>query len=253
MSHLALRRVMIRLLHDSAFAAEVYTDAERALGGVDLSATERGWLTMQPPAAWRTDAARPARVLAALGEEFPAAVTLATVHAAGFLRSPHFHGAIQERGSLALAFGEYLGLAPDSRARALARLEWAIAAVRRATARSGAAPARGLRLSAHAVVVRVPRGALALLDAVRTGASGGALGPGQEIVLVAGTPGGEVGLEALEPALAAVLERAADGCTREELLAEARRQGAEPGEDAEIVARLLADGLLVVGDQRSPV
>jgi len=85
-SHVALRRVMIRLLHDPVFATAVYADAESALAGVDLSATERAWLTAPPPAAWQTDSARPARVLAALAEEFPATVTLAPAHAAGFLR-----------------------------------------------------------------------------------------------------------------------------------------------------------------------
>lgn len=254
MSHVALRRVMIRLLHDPVLATAVYANAERALAGVDLSATERAWLTAQPPAAWRTDSTRPVRLLAALAEEFPATVTLAPAHAAGFLRSPLFHAAIQERGSLVLALGEYMALAPDPRGRDLARLERAIAEVRRAPSRPTVSPTGRVRLSPHAAVVRVARGALALLDAVRAGGSGDALGPDEEAVLVARTPGGgDVTLEALAPALAALLGRATDGCTREELLAEARGQGAEPGEDTEIVAGLLADGLLVVGEEWLPM
>lgn len=245
MSHVALRRVMIRLLHDPVFATAVYEDAESALAGVDLSATERAWLTAPPPAAWQTDSARPARVLAALAEEFPATVTLAPAHAAGFLRSPQFHTAVQERGSLALAFGEYLVLAPDSRARALARLERAVAEVRRAALGSAASPAGRLRLSPHAVVVRVARGALALFDATRAGGTGDALGRDEEAVLVARAPGGgDVTLEALEPALADLLGCAAGGCTHAELITEARRHGAEPGEAMEIVAHLVDDGLL---------
>jgi hypothetical protein len=235
---------MIRLLHDSTFAAALYTDRAATLAGLDLSATEIAWLTAPPPAAWRTDAARPARVRAALAEEFPATVVLATAHAAGFLRAPEFHAAIQERGSLALAFGDYLARAPDPRARALARLERAVAAVRRAPTLAASPPGR-LRLAARAVVVVVPSGALALLDAVRAGGAPGRLGPDDSPVLVAGVPaGGDVTLEALEPALAALLVRAAEGCAREALLLEARRHGAPLGEDEAIVSGLVADGLL---------
>jgi hypothetical protein len=49
---------------------------------------------------------------------------------------------------------------------------------------------------------------------------------------------------ALGPAFAAFLEFAADGCTRATLLVETRRHGTELGEDSEIVARLIVDGLL---------
>lgn len=245
MSHLALRRMMIRLLHDPVLAATLYADPERALAGVDLTATERGWLTAQPRVAWHTDPARPARVLAALAEEFPTTVALAPDHAADFPRSPEFHAAIQQRGSLALGFGDYLARTPEPRVRALARLERAIASVRRAPPRPAVSAAGRLRLAPHVVVVRGPSGALALLDAARAGRTTAALGPDDEAVLVAGAPGGgDVTLELLEPALTALLIHAADGCPRDALLAEARRHGAAPGEDAEIVDRLVADGLL---------
>ena len=259
MSHLALRRVMIRLLHDPAFAAEVYANPADALADVPLSADERKWLTAQPAAAWRTDPARPARVLAALAEEFPATVVLATEYAAGFLRSPQFHDAIQARGSLALAFGDHLRGAPDPRARAVAALERAIAEVRRAVVRPAASDVR-VHLAPTAVITRVPRGALALLQAIRAGAEAGALAREEdslaredEWVLATGDPAGEITLEALEPALAAVLERARDGCSRDDFLTEACRQGAEPDEARELLVRLAADGLLAVGDADSAV
>jgi hypothetical protein len=259
MSHLALRRVMIRLLHDPAFVAEVHADPARALAGVELGADERAWLVAQPRAAWRTDPARPARVLAALAEEFPASVELATEHAAGFLRSRHFHDAIQSRGSLALAFADHLASAPDPRVRAVVALERAVAEVRRAPpvgarfarplsgARAVSDHAASVRVSSNVVIVRVPQGALAFLESLRTGARGNALGGGDEHVLATGAPDGEIGLEVLEPALAAVLVRARDGCTRDGFLAEACRQGAEPDEAVDLLTRLVADGLLMVG------
>jgi hypothetical protein len=82
---------------------------------------------------------------------------------------------------------------------------------------------------------------------LRAGTAGGELGDGQEHVLATGAPDGGIGLEVLEPALAALLELARHGCSRDDFLAEARRQGAEPGEDVEILTRLAADGLLTVG------
>src|SRR5262249_43492594 len=90
MSHLALRRVMVRMLHDPAFTAAVYADPAHALAGVDLTTLERRWLAEAPPAAWRTDPERPARVLAALLDEFPGAAGRAPARVARFFTSEHF-------------------------------------------------------------------------------------------------------------------------------------------------------------------
>ena len=246
MSHLALRRVMIRMLHDPAFMAAVYEDAARALAGVDVDAREVSWLTRQPRAAWRADAARPLRLLTALADEYPATLPRATEHAAGFLRAPEFHAAVQERGSLAVAFGAYLMRAPGRDARSLARLEQAVAIVRRAPRAPAASPAGRLRLSPRAVVCDVPGGTLRLLERARRGRADGSLAANDETVLVAAPPGAaEVGLEALDPALAAILRRAGDGAPRAVLAATARDHGADRGEDEDVVARLVADRLLV--------
>lgn len=250
MSHLALRRVMIRLLHDPAFAAALHDDPPRALAGIALDADERGWLLAEPPAAWRTDPARPARVRAALAEEYPATLALDASRAETFFASTVFHAAVQARGSLALAFGDHLAGSDDPRLRVLARLERAIAEVRRAgrpRAAVSSVPERARwTLAPSARVVRVPLGGVALLAAVRAVAPLPPLGSADEPVLVLAPPGGgDVTLEPLAPALAALLERAARGADEAELVAEARRLGADPGEDAEIVAGLVADGLLV--------
>ncbi len=240
---------MIRVLHDPTFAATLATDPDRALAGVEVTPIERRWLTDVTPAAWRTDRDRPARVLAALAEEFPLTSRLAPARASGFFAAPEFHEAVQRRGSLALAFGAYLGRSDDPRVRALAALESAIAAIRRARPVAAPTEALGLGLSPGAIVVSVPAGTLALTAALRAGDPGGGLGPGEETVLAfASTPGGEVTLEPLEPELRALLDLAAAGCTRDMLLAAARRHGAEAGEDREILDRLLSDGLLVGAD-----
>jgi hypothetical protein len=247
MSHLALRRIMIRMLHDPGFAAAVYADATGALAGIDVAAAEIAWLTREPRAAWRTDADRPLRVIAALAEEYPAAVALATEHAAGFVRSREFHAAVQERGSLALAFGAYLMRASDRAARAVACLEQAIAAVRRAPRVPTPSATGWLRLTPRAALRTVPEGTLAFLERMRDGHDGGRLGAAEETVLAELPPeSDDVGLELVEPGLAAILRRAADAeCARDSLLAAARAEGADPGEDAEIVDRLVADHLLL--------
>jgi hypothetical protein len=246
MSHSALRRVLIRMLHDPAFAAAVYADPAGALADVDVTATEIGWLTQTPRAAWCADAERPLRVLAALADEYPATLPLATEHAAGFLRAPEFHAAVQERGSLAVAFGAYLQRAPARAARCLAVLEQAIARVRRAPRKPPASGADRLRLTPRAALCTVPAGTLSLLERARRGRADVPLGGTVEAVLVAMPMGvTEVGLELVDPALAAILARAADGCSRPALLAVAREQGAEPGEDADILDRLVEDHLLL--------
>jgi hypothetical protein len=236
---------MIRLLHDAAFAAAVHADPERALAAVDLTADERRWLLAKPAAAWRTDPARPARVLAALLEEYPATVAQAPDAPAGFFRSSELHAAIQERGSLALALGAYLARTGDRPTRTLARLEQAVAAVRRAPRAPAKSPPGRLRLSPRARVLRLPAGALDLLAAVRRDERGARLGTIDEPVLVALASGAtDVTLEGLEPALALLLERAEPGCRGDDLRAEAGRLGAEPRDAAEVVERLVADGLL---------
>lgn len=247
MSHVALRRVVVRLLHDPVFAAALAADPDRALAGLALEPDERAWLVATPAAAWRTDPARPDRVRAALAAEFPATLALVPERARTFFASPAFHAAVQARGSLAAAFAEHLACEGGARVRAVARLEAVIAECRR---RAPARPLRpgDLRLAPHLAVVRVAAGALDLLGELRNGRRGGGVGPGEEAVLVAVPPNGDATVEPLTPALAALLERAREGASRTELAAEARRHGADPGEDDEIIDALVSDRSLVGAD-----
>jgi hypothetical protein len=153
MSYHTLQQLTTRMLFDARFADAVYADAEKALAGLNVTPSERAQLLAVDRRAWRTDALRVRRTLRTLAEEFKISTTvvlaemrsLASLEA--YFSSPFFHAAIQQRGSLALSFAEFLQdgcrahrwtapQLPD-----LIRLEAAIVACRRAYERAGAQPA----------------------------------------------------------------------------------------------------------------
>jgi hypothetical protein len=246
MSHTALRRVAVRLLHDEDLARALHDDPDGALAGIPLSAEERAWLLAVPRGAWQTDLERPRRVLAALRDEFPASFALAPARAGAFVRSRHFHEAVQDRGSLAAAFGLHAAEDDDARVVAVARLETATALVRRAPMRVTTSPAGRLRLTPAGRVVHAAQGAAALLAAVRDGRPYATLGPAEEALLVLREPATlEVTIEPLSEALAELLGRAMTAAPRAELEAVARSLGADPDEASAIVGSLVADDVLV--------
>jgi hypothetical protein len=245
MSHTALRRVVIRLLHDDSLVDRLLGDPA-ALGDVDLTATEREWLLAVPPDAWRTDLDRPRRVLAALADEYPAAVRLAPARRDSFFQSAHFHAAVQERGSLAIAFGRHMSDDADPRLVAAARLELAAAGVRRAPRRVPASPGDMLRLSPRAAVVRVATGAAELLDAVRGGRAAVRLGQTDEPLLVTrAVDGDDVAIERLERPLAALLEAAVEVVPAQELERLVVALGGAPEDAPAVIRDLRRDALLV--------
>ena len=241
MSHLALQRVAVRMFYDPAFQAAVYHDATAALAGVELSAVEREWIAKPDPRAWRTDTNRRTRSLVAMLEEYPASVAASKggVDALDvFFSSKAFHTCVQDGGSLADAFGWWLerrgGLAGE-----IAKLERAGAYLRRVRS-PGTAPAGTVVRCAWIVMVGVPAGTLLAMQ--------GTVAPvsrSEENVLVVRKAAGEISMELLPDALAALL--AATPCTRPDLLALARKLGADPGEAEEIIGDLLTDGILLAG------
>jgi hypothetical protein len=246
MSHTALRRIAVRLLHDPTLLRALHEDPSRALAGITLSPEERSWLLAVPAAAWSTDADRPRRVLSALRDEFPASFALAPARAEAFLRSPHFHAAIQDRGSLAVAFGEHVAGQGDETVVAVARLETATAIVRRAPVRVPPSPPGWLRLTPAARVVRVARGGAALLAAVREDRPLPRTDPDDEPLLVLRLPATlEVTIEPLSDALAALLTRAESPRPRSTLEVLVRSLGGEADATASIVDDLVADAVLV--------
>ncbi|GMV41376.1 MAG: hypothetical protein AMXMBFR64_30920 [Myxococcales bacterium] len=265
MSHTALQRALVRMLYDPALVAAVYADPS-CLG---LGPEEQRWLTAQDPRAYATDPHRRGRTLAALIEELPAASALAA-RAGGasaldaFFSSARFHGCIETRGSLAEAYAEHLaGLTGRERRLApVASLEGAIARARRARPSARGA---GLLVTAPGVVaLRLCGGTLALRQAVIAALSAHEDGlvaavvdrslrlPARRLdpatpeeLLVERAADGGIGVSEGSAALGELLRACASPVPRDVALAEARRHGLEPGEDAEVVDGLITDGLLL--------
>jgi hypothetical protein len=246
MSHRALNRVAIRLLHDAALVDALYADPVRALAGAGVTPEERAWLVAVPRVAWRTDPERPLRVLGALRDEFPASFVLAPTRAGGFFGSAHFHAAVQERGSLALAFGAHMGEDANIHVAAVARLETATATVRRAPTHVPPSPSGRLRLTPAARVVRIPGNGAALLAAVRDGRTWPRLDPIDDVVLVFRVPvTAEVTIEGLPDGLAHLLARAETEAPRERLSEVLVALGADASAAEAVLDGLVADSILV--------
>ena len=246
MSHIALRRIAIRLLHDPELVHALHGNPAQALAGVELSADEIAWLVGVPVATWRTDPERPRRLLHALEDEFPATMRLAPNRAPRFFASPHFHAAIQNRGSLANAFASFMAEDPDPRVMALAVLEGGTAAVRRAPARSNPSPPGYCRIAPHARIVRVRREAPALLAALRRHGPQPRLETAEEDVLILRNPEtSEVTIESLSTELHAILRHAEALGPVEDLIAVARSLGAHQTEARGLFHDLVASAILV--------
>lgn len=289
MSHLALQRLVVRLLYDPALVDQVYADPDRALAGFDLTPAERRFVVAPDRRAYATDPHRRSRSLTELLREFPGASSLVAASAGGlavldrFFSSSLFHAAIEHRGSLARAFGDYLiALAEttegDARLASLARLEQAIARVRRAPIGAPNPPGPAtmadpwLVVSSHTALVHLPAGTLeqhsAVLAAItRDGRdpvaaiagdrlelppapAAGADGHDEPLLIegVAGNAGEEreIRVAPVTAELAELLLAAAPpGAPSSTLRALACRLGAEPGEDVELIADLVGQGVLV--------
>jgi len=281
-SHLVIQRTVVRMLYDAAFARAVYADREAALAGLELTPAERDALVRPDPRAYATDPYRRARALHGLLMEYPASAWLASRATRdvrkldAFFSAPEFHDCIATRGSLAAAFAAYLQHTPfgDARIVSLARLESAIARVRRAPHRPGVhqtppRPARGgdlLELSPRHAVVELPSGTAALYEAIASHVRSG----GDDVsafllrdltrlsrfnvpfdtstfafLHIENTLEGSVAIAAATPELAQLLMFAAAGRTRSALASQACDLGAEPDEATAILDDLLRDGILI--------
>jgi hypothetical protein len=284
MAHLALQRVMVRMLYDPAFTDRVLADPAAELADTDLTDEERAWLLDPDPRAWRADPERVHRSLDVLVQQFPASAGLAA-RAAGdprsllrYFRSPEFHACMQEGGSMALAFGDWLveragtGTFRDSRVTALAGLERAVVALRRSASPvpPPSGPGRRYRLSPDKALHRAPAGTADLHEAVHRVLGGAEMplttaalstaipypadtlrGDGEEALLLELVrdegPRGKflVGVAEITEGLAAVLRFADEPRTVAELEAEFVRLGADADEAPDLVTGFLEDGTLV--------
>jgi hypothetical protein len=301
-SHHVLQALVVRLLYDPELVARMYADPERALAGLELTAAERKLAIAPDRRAYATDPHRRSRTLTELLREYPVAASFVAGEAGGialldrFFSSPNFHAAIADRMSLARTFGDYLlALARkshrDPRLAPCARLEQAIAGVRRTpvpSARAGKAARAHTRPSwlvrpPGVQILAVPAGTLEQFEQAK--AALGAHGtdpvaallsdrwrpplpasptsePEEHLLVEADWPemprsAAEGACEpcirvgAITPELAALLTAATPpGASPAALAARARELGADPGEEAEILGGLVAQGLLVAGLRR---
>src|ERR1051325_179917 len=149
MSYHTLQNVLVRMLFDEELVETVYRDSAQAFKELDLTDAERGQLLSVDHRAWRTDLLRRRRTLRTLVEEYKISTTIVLSETRSlaslerFFSSPFFHTAIQERGSMGLAFSEFL---LDGHQRGewrapqipdVVRLEASIAGCRRTLEREG--------------------------------------------------------------------------------------------------------------------
>ncbi|MGE3538304.1 MAG: hypothetical protein AB7N91_12840 [Candidatus Tectimicrobiota bacterium] len=278
MSHQHLQRVLVRMLYDPAFAADVFRDPETTLHDEQLTEQERRWLVHTDQRAYAVDPLRRTRTLAVLLEEFPVSVHHLIQHTAqpalveDFFASAAFHACIQCRGSLAVAFGEYLcshdlhGRYPELGIVPLVQIEAAIARLRRQRLDPKVVPSplsSTLSLAPTVVLLPLPTGMLdyyhTVFDALRRDADGLAAAAfkasalprphdssEQEWLLIEWHEETEsASIELLPDALGALL--AALPAERETLVATACSLGATAHEAEDILDGLVTDGVLQYG------
>lgn len=239
---------LVAMLLDPTFAARVRGDEPLD----ELTERERALLRDVDPRALKADPHRRARAVHVLVDELPVTAAVLGVPAFdAFFGSPQLRAGLFERAALTASFGAWLG----DRALGVGRLEVAMAAVRRAEPPSGegllcAPGVRGLVVPAHtlAFYLRVreqlrpdPAHALA-----HWGARPRPSAPrrGTQCLLVERRTDGSLDLGTASEPLVRLLVFAEVPRTRAAVEAEAVRLGAEPGEAAELVDGLVADGLL---------
>jgi hypothetical protein len=149
MSHHTLQKLMVRLLFDEALVAQLYSTPDEALAGLELTPAEREQLLSVDRRAWGHDPLLCRRTLRTLVEEFKISTTiiLAETHSIAsleaFFSSRGFHDFVEQRGSMAQGFAEFMldgfqrkcwnaPQLPD-----VVRLESAMVSCRRSLAREG--------------------------------------------------------------------------------------------------------------------
>lgn len=277
---LAAQRAVVRMLFDPAFAAAVRRAPDEVLPGVEPAL--RAQLAALDDRALRLDRLRRLRALRTLSEEFKGAATLALAERRSlafleeFFCSAAFHQSIEERGSMALAFAEFLaGACAEGRlttpllADVLA-IEAAVARARREPESPSRPPALDdprarLRCAAGVFPVEVAEGALAALqqaerylfevglmpavalcdDAPRLTVDAAA---GGRLHLVTVPHGGQVSLVTVDAALHVVLRCLPAPRALAAVLDEARARGLERERALAIVRELAADEIVVAAD-----
>ncbi|MBS1810741.1 MAG: hypothetical protein JST84_21435 [Acidobacteria bacterium] len=147
MSHHTMQKLVVRMLFDEAFVNTVHQNPDEALARLTLTESERAQLLSIDRRAWRHDALRRRRTLRTLAEEYKISTTIVLAETRSlasqerFFSSDFFHTAVQNRGSMGIAFSEFLlegcrqGAWKAPQISDVVRLEAAIAACRRSLER----------------------------------------------------------------------------------------------------------------------
>ena len=147
MSYHALQKLLVRMLFDEELVEKIYAAPERELAGLNLTEAERNQLIGVDLRAWRSDPLRRRRTLRALVEEFKISTTIILAETRSlkslerFFSSQFWSRSVEERGSMGLAFAEFLldgcrrGEWKAPQIPDVVRLETAIAGCRRTMAR----------------------------------------------------------------------------------------------------------------------
>lgn len=275
-----LQRVVVRMLFDTELRDRVYANPEAALHDVPLTAAERQWLVTPPPQAYGADPYRQSRALSGLLEEYPVAGALAVRGPQGltllqrFFASAAFHDCVQQRGSMAAAFGSYLQsatFAPAPTVAPMALVEVGGVRVRRAP-QGPLAPASPctedtqLCVAPWAALLAVPPTTLSrysqvlqrlrqhgpiLLDAILDTTYRLPAGPRVQgaasawILVVRDATGDGFSLEAASSELGTLLAAAHPAISFAALCALAVHLGAAEQEAVDIIEGLMADRLLI--------
>jgi hypothetical protein len=180
-AHLAAQRAVVRMMFDPLFADAARRDPERVLAA--LPPALRAQLAGVDPRAFGLDPLRRRRALRVIAEEWKATTTLilsetrSLAALEGFFGSSAFHRAVEERGSMPLAFATWVAgeitegkLASPALLGVLA-IETALAQSRRQSAvdvdesPSSDASNQSIAVAAGVVAIEVTAGALAALHA----------------------------------------------------------------------------------------
>ncbi len=250
-----IQQAMVCMLFDPSYEALVRSDQTLE----ELSPDERAHLRQLDPRSLRTDPMRRPRALQAILEEYPvSAALLGLPQVDRFFASPIFRTVIRSRGSMAIAFAEFLG----DRTRGVGKIEAAIAHSRRP-----AKPQPGLGCSPLFIPLIVPRGTLAWYQQALQ-----RLGPtplrtlaklprpwrkrppkgGSEYLLIEGKSDGQTALGLASKGLVRLLLAARRPRPRAEIAAAAQKLGAEADETDELLDGLIEDGLLVLQPDPQP-
>jgi hypothetical protein len=249
----AVQRAVVRLLHVGRGGKDRPDDNSRTLlariaSEGALAPEELGWLRAVDPRAWRTDPWRAPRLLAALLEEYPGATRAYARDMLPFFDSARFDACLRDGGSLAAAFGAWLVEVGGPEVAAHARVEGAIAELRRVpdTTASTAGADTGRRVRSPRCRVLSGRLAVPTGDPPSAEAGTVAVGTLRETMLLLQRAPGQDGIVASElpEGLGAFLVGFDTPRPREDLLAALRALGADPGEDDEILRALEEDGIV---------